>query len=79
MLEVRLYGDPVLRKTAQPVTVFDSNLKKFVDEMTETMIEKDGVGLAANQVGEAVRVAVIDTTGGEKEPIVLINPEFIHK
>lgn len=79
MFEIRFYGDPVLRKTALPVTVFDSNLKKFVDEMIETMLEKDGVGLAASQVGESVRIAVIDTTGGEQEPIVLINPEFIYK
>lgn len=79
MLEIRFYGDPVLRKTALPVTVFDSNLKRFVDEMIEAMIEKDGVGLAAPQVGEPVRIAVIDTTGGEQEPIVLINPEFTYK
>jgi peptide deformylase len=79
VLEIRYYGDPVLRKTAQPITVFDSNLKKFVSDMTETMIERDGVGLAAPQVGESVRIAVIDTTGGEQEPIVLINPEFTFK
>jgi peptide deformylase len=79
VFEIRFYGDPVLRKTAQPVISFDSSLKEFVSEMIETMIEKDGVGLAAPQVGEAIRVVVIDTTGGEAEPIVLINPEFIAK
>ncbi|MBN1603423.1 MAG: peptide deformylase [Chitinispirillaceae bacterium] len=79
MFDIKIYGDPVLRKTAQPVTVFDSSLKNFLTEMTETMIEKDGVGLAAPQVGESVRIAVIDVTGGEKEPLVLINPEFIEK
>lgn len=77
MFEIRIYGDPVLRKTAQPVTVFDEALRRFIDEMTVTMREKDGVGLAANQVGEAVRVAVIDPTGGEKAPFVLINPEIV--
>lgn len=77
MFEVRIYGDPVLRKTAVPVTAFDDRLKTFVEEMTVTMREKDGVGLAANQVGEAIRVAVIDPTGGEKEPFVLINPEIV--
>lgn len=79
MFDIKYYGDPVLRKTAQPVTVFDSSLKNFLIEMTETMIEKDGVGLAAPQIGESLRIAVIDVTGGEKEPLVLINPEFIEK
>ena len=77
MLEVRLYGDPVLRKTAIPVVSFDEKLKSFVKEMIETMIEEDGVGLAAPQVGESIRLAVIDPTGGETDPLVLINPEII--
>jgi peptide deformylase len=45
--------------------------------MVETMREKDGVGLAATQVGESIQCAVIDPTGGEREPFVLINPEII--
>ena len=76
MLTVRFYGDPVLRKTAAPVTVFDDKLKKLIKEMTETMIAEDGVGLAAPQVGESVRLAIVDTTAGEKPPLVLINPEL---
>ncbi|MBN2035241.1 MAG: peptide deformylase [Chitinispirillaceae bacterium] len=78
MFEIRIYGDPVLRKTAEPVAAFDENLKQFIEEFTQTMIEKDGVGLAANQVGTAVRIAVVDTTAGEKAPYVLINPEIIY-
>lgn len=78
MLEVRIYGDPVLRKVAKPVQTFDSNLKRFVDEMIETMRVEDGVGLAAPQVGESIKLAVIDATGGEKEPLVLINPEIFN-
>lgn len=76
MLEVRLYGDPVLRKTAKPIDVFDADLEKFVEEMIETMREEDGVGLAAPQVGESVRLAVIDASAGEQAPYVLINPEI---
>ena len=72
MFDIRIYGDPVLRKTAQPVTAFDEALKRFIEEMTATMREKDGVGLAANQVGQAIRVAVIDPTAGEREPFVTI-------
>ena len=79
MMSVRIYGDPVLRKTASQVEVFDEKLGKFVDEMTETMLEEDGVGLAANQVGVARQVAVIDTTGGEQPPLVLINPVITGK
>jgi peptide deformylase len=78
MFDIRIYGDPVLRKTAQPVTAFDEALKRFVEEMSATMRVKDGVGLAANQVGQAVRIAVIDPTAGEKEPFVLINPEIVN-
>ena len=76
MLEVRIYGDPVLRKTAEPVKTFDDDLKNIVAEMIESLREEDGVGLAAPQVGAPLRIVVIDTTGGEKEPLVLINPEI---
>lgn len=79
MLQVRIYGDPVLRKTGSKVELFDEKFSTFVDQMIETMIEADGVGLAANQVGEAVQVAVIDTTGGENPPLVLVNPVITAK
>lgn len=74
MFEIRIYGDPFLRKTAEPVTRFDEALKQFAEEMVITMREKDGVGLAATQVGRSVRLVVVDPTGGEREPLVLINP-----
>jgi peptide deformylase len=76
VFEVRLYGDPVLRKKAIPVVSFDEKLKTFVKGMIETMIEQDGVGLAAPQVGESIRLVVIDPTGGVSDPYVLINPEI---
>lgn len=76
MMHVRIYGDPVLRKTSQQVEVFDEAFDEFVEEMIDTMQIEDGVGLAANQVGEALQVAVIDTTGGEEPAIVLVNPEI---
>lgn len=74
MLEVRLYGDPVLRKIAEPIKKFDDNLHKLIKDMVETLRAEDGAGLAAPQVGESVRLVIIDVTGGEKDPIVLINP-----
>ncbi|MBD3345568.1 MAG: peptide deformylase [Chitinivibrionales bacterium] len=78
MFEVCIYGNPVLRKKAEAVTEFNDELKGFVEEMAETMKIQDGVGLAAPQVSKSLRIAVIDTTGGEQEPYILINPEIIH-
>lgn len=78
MREIRIFGDPVLRKRAVSVEVFDDKLKVFLDEMIEVMVEKDGVGLAAPQVGESVRIAVIDASEGKTAPYILINPEIIN-
>ena len=54
--KVRYYGDPVLRKRARPVTTFDETLQKLGRDLSETMYEANGVGLAAPQVGLSVRV-----------------------
>jgi peptide deformylase len=78
MEEVRIFGDPVLRKKAVPVAVFDESLKGLAHEMIEVMREKDGVGLAAPQIGKSIRIAVIDASGGEREPYVLVNPEITY-
>jgi peptide deformylase len=74
------YGDPVLEKKAEPVTVFDSELKKLVDDMFESMYAAHGVGLAAPQIGISKRLAVIDVTFKEdpNAKLVLANPEIIH-
>lgn len=79
MFDIVLYGDPVLRKKAKPVAAFDAKLKAFLEEMIQTMMERDGVGLAAPQVDDSRRIVVIDTTKGEAPPLVLINPEFTFK
>src|SRR3984893_12182499 len=74
------YGNPVLEKPAEPVTVFDNELKKLVEDMFESMYAAHGVGLAAPQIGISKRVAVIDVSFKEdpNARIVLINPEIIH-
>ena len=77
MFEIRIYGDPVLRRTGKKVAVFDDELKKFVEEMTVTMREKDGVGLAAPQVGRSIQLAIVDVTQGQEPAFVLINPEIV--
>lgn len=74
------YGNPVLEKPAEKVTVFDDDLQKLIDDMFESMYEAHGVGLAAPQIGISRRIAVIDVTFKEdpKQKLVLINPEIIH-
>lgn len=74
------YGDPVLEKVAAPVTSFDEQLKKLVDDMFESMYAAHGVGLAAPQIGISKRIAVVDITFKEDEnaKLVLVNPEVIH-
>jgi len=74
------FGDPVLEKPAEPVTVFDDELKKLVEDMFDSMYEAHGVGLAAPQIGISKRLAVIDVTFKEdpEAKLVLANPEIIH-
>jgi len=75
------FGDPVLEKMGAPVTKFDDELKKLVDDMFESMYEAHGVGLAAPQIGISLRLAVIDVTFKEdpNAKLVLANPQIIHK
>src|SRR5208283_4773892 len=74
------FGDPVLEKPATPITVFDGELRKLVEDMFESMYAAHGVGLAAPQIGIAKRIAVIDVTFKEdpNAKIVLVNPEIVH-
>ena len=74
------FGNPVLEKKAEIVTVFDDELKKLIEDMFESMYAARGVGLAAPQIGISRRIAVIDVTFKEdpKAKLVLLNPEIIH-
>jgi peptide deformylase len=74
------YGNPVLEKPAETVTVFDDELKTLIDDMFESMYAAHGVGLAAPQIGIGRRIAVIDVTFKDdaSAKLVLINPEIIH-
>jgi peptide deformylase len=75
------FGDPVLEKAAAPVTAFDDELQKLVEDMFESMYAARGVGLAAPQIGISKRIAVVDVTFKEDPgaKLVLINPEIILK
>ena len=74
------FGDPVLEKSAEPITTFDEELNKLVEDMFESMYAAHGVGLAAPQIGISKRLAVIDVTFKEdpNAKLVLVNPEIIH-
>src|SRR5271169_3075868 len=73
------FGDPVLEKLSAPITEFDDELRKLVDDMFESMYAAHGVGLAAPLIGISKRIAVIDVTFKEdpEAKIVLVNPEII--
>jgi len=81
ILKIVKYPDPVLQQPGEPVTEFGAELRKLVSDMFETMYAEQGVGLAAQQVGVAKRVTVIDLSSG-KEPekkLILVNPEIIER
>ena len=69
--EIRLFGDPVLRTPAEPVVEFDLELRNLVKDLTETMLDAPGVGLAAPQIGVSLRVFTYHV---DDEPGHLINP-----
>jgi peptide deformylase len=73
VLPLHLLGSPVLRERSKEVARVDDEVRAFIDAMFETMDANKGVGLAANQVGKAVRVAVIDADGHR---IALVNPRI---
>jgi peptide deformylase len=75
ILPIRVLGDPVLREPARPVERFDRALRQLAKDMTETMYEAPGVGLAAPQVGISLRLFVFDD--GEHGPMFVANPELL--
>lgn len=76
ILEIRKDGDPVLRQKAAPVAVIDDRMRQLAADMLETMYNAPGVGLAAPQVGVAVRLIVVDDGSG---PHTLFNPRVVSR
>ncbi len=89
---IRIYGDPVLREKAKPVEETTDDLRRLAQDMVDTMIEAEGIGLAAPQVGETIRMYVVnlgaidpelflDRKGPSLEEcpdhLVLINPRVV--
>jgi len=77
---IRVFGDPVLRTPAEPVTSFDAELRKLVTDLLDTMMDAPGVGLAAPQIGVGLRVftyCVDDVIGHLINPVVQISGEVV--
>ena len=77
LLEIKKAGAPVLKKICAPVDKIDKRLRRFLDDMAETMYASDGVGIAAPQVGESIRVCVVDVD--KKNRYDLINPVIVYR
>ncbi len=75
-LDIRTFGDPVLKTRAGPVESFDESLAHLTQDMLATMRDKEGVGLAANQVGRLKRVLVAAV---EDEEYVIVNPVLTNR
>ena len=80
VLEVLQFPDPRLRRVSEAVGEITDEIRRLADDMLETMYEEPGVGLAAPQVGHAIRLIVVDTDWTEEDAdrkaTVLINPEL---
>lgn len=76
---LHLLGSPVLRQQAARVARVDDDVRRLVDDLFETMRAARGVGLAANQIGVARRVAVVDVGEDDPPPLVLINPLIVER
>jgi peptide deformylase len=91
VLKIVHYNEPVLRKKGAKITVFDDKLAQLAQDMVETMHAAEGIGLAAQQIGQAIQLCVIDLRPSEAEfdweldgarpplelfmPMALVNPE----
>ena len=75
-LPILEYPDPRLRRKAQPVTRFDATLRRLAADMLETMYAAPGIGLAAVQVDNLVRMVVLDVSEEKNQPLVLVNPRL---
>jgi len=75
--KIRVLPDPVLRQKAKKVSKIDASIQHLIDDMIESMKAASGVGLAANQIGVPLKIAVIEMPG--EEVIVLVNPEILER
>lgn len=74
MLKIAKYPDPILRKTAKPISDFNDDLKKLAADMAEAMYNDDGIGLAAPQISQSLRLVIVGT--GHGQYMAYVNPEI---
>jgi len=81
ILPIITLPDPLLRQLSKPVERVDDELRKFADDMLETMYDAPGIGLAAIQVGQPLRMLVLDIAKEDEEPSphLFINPEIVKR
>jgi len=81
--EVLQFPDSRLKRVSKPVETIDGAIRVLASDMLEVMYDEPGIGLAAPQVGAAIRLIVLDTDwteeGAERSPLVLINPEILER
>ncbi|MDY7032692.1 MAG: peptide deformylase [Thermodesulfobacteriota bacterium] len=77
VLEILKYPNPILRNRGDPVETIDEKIRKLVQNMTETMYAAPGIGLAAPQVGESLRVITVDLARNGEGLITMVNPNII--
>ncbi len=74
------FPDPRLREISKPVTEVTDEIRQLAEDMCDVMYDEPGIGLAAPQVGESIRLVVVDTEwtddGAERNPLILLNPEL---
>ena len=75
-LKILIFPDPRLRKVAEKVLKFDKSLQNLADDMLHTMYDANGIGLAATQVDQHVRLVVMDLSDDRNEPRIFVNPSY---
>ena len=75
-LQILIFPDPRLRKVADRVTKFDKSLQNLADDMLLTMYDANGIGLAATQVNNHVRLVVMDLSDSRDDPKIFVNPRY---
>lgn len=84
VLEITLYGEPVLREKAAPIDLVDAEVRTLAENMLATVLDAEGVGLAGPQVGVSRRIIVVHPPPSQdsdqrEEPSVYVNPEIVAK
>ena len=75
-LKILIFPDPRLRKVAEKVTKFDKSLENLANSMLKTMYDANGIGLAATQVDQHIRLIVMDLSENRDDPRIFINPTY---